>query len=57
MCAMLRSLVRTEPERCPAWPSVEEGLEAKRELARCQEYYEHKLLPMSWTSGEAKVQA
>lgn len=53
---MLRSLVHKEPERYPAWPSVEEGLEAKRELERCQEYYEFELLPMSLASGESKVQ-
>ncbi|CAM9599291.1 unnamed protein product [Laminaria digitata] len=52
---MLRSLVNAEPERYPAWPSVEEGLEAKRELGRCQEYYERELLPMSFTRGESKV--
>ncbi|CAM9358609.1 unnamed protein product [Hapterophycus canaliculatus] len=45
--AMLRSLVRTEQEYYPAWPSIEEGLEAKRELERCQKYYEEQLLPMS----------
>lgn len=33
---MMRSLVRTEPESYPAWPSVEKGLEAKRELERCR---------------------
>eukprot|EP00903_Cladosiphon_okamuranus_P015037 g13912.t1 len=46
---MLRSLVRTDKEResYPAWPSIEEGLEAKRELERCREYYEHQLLPMN----------
>lgn len=52
---MLRSLVQTEQERYPAWPSIEEGLEAKRELERCQDYYEHQLLPMNLTSAESKV--
>lgn len=52
---MLRSLVRTEPECYPAWPSIEEGLEAKRELKRCQEYYEHQLLPMSLGTSDIKV--
>lgn len=52
---MLRSLVRTEKESYPAWPSIEEGLEAKRELERCREYYEHQLLPMSLGTGETKV--
>lgn len=33
---MMRSLVRTEPESHPAWPSVEKGFEAKRELERCR---------------------
>ncbi|CAM9610765.1 unnamed protein product [Ectocarpus fasciculatus] len=53
--AMLRSLVRTEQERYPAWPSIEKGLEAKRELERCREYYEQQLLPMSLTTRENKA--
>lgn len=52
---MLRSLVRTENEKYPAWPSIEEGLEAKRELERCRDYYEHQLLPMSLGTSESKV--
>lgn len=52
---MLRSLVRKEPECYPAWPSIEEGLEAKRELERCQEYYDHQLLPMVLGTSESKV--
>lgn len=52
---MLRSLVRTEQECYPAWPSIEEGLEAKRELERCREYYEHQLLPMALGHTESKV--
>lgn len=52
---MLRSLVRTEPECYPAWPSIEEGLEAKRELERCQKYYEDQLLPMALGTSESKV--
>lgn len=51
---MLRSLVRTEQEHYPAWPSIEEGLEAKRELERCRKYYEQQLLPMS-KGRESKV--
>lgn len=53
--AMLRSLVRTEQEHYPAWPSIEKGLEAKCELERCQKYFEEQLLPMSLGSGERKV--
>ncbi len=53
--ALLRSLVRTEQERYPAWPSIEEGLEAKRELARCGEYYEHELLPLTSGAVQKKV--
>eukprot|EP00752_Nemacystus_decipiens_P003287 g3042.t1 len=53
--AMLRSLVRTEKESYPAWPSVEEGLEAKRELERCRKYYEHQLLPMSLGTTDSKA--
>lgn len=54
--AMLRSLVRTgkEKESYPAWPSIEEGLEAKRELERCREYYEHQLLPTSLETTAAE---
>lgn len=56
VCAMLRSLARKEQEFYPAWPSIERGLEVKRELGRCQEYYEHQLLPMSWAEvSEVKV--
>ncbi|CAM9980429.1 unnamed protein product [Ectocarpus sp. 12 AP-2014] len=53
--AMLRSLVRTEQERYPAWPSIEKGLEAKRELERCRDYYEQQLLPMPLTTREDKA--
>ncbi|CAN0140230.1 unnamed protein product [Ectocarpus sp. 4 AP-2014] len=53
--AMLRSLVRTEQERYPAWPSIEKGLEAKRELECCREYYEQQLLPMSLTTRDNKA--
>ncbi|CAN0109882.1 unnamed protein product [Scytosiphon promiscuus] len=52
--AMLRSLVGTEQEHYPAWPSIEEGIEAKRELERCRQYYEQHLLPMS-SDGESKT--
>lgn len=45
VCALLRSLAREEPERYPAWPSIEQGLEAKRELERSCAYYESLQLP------------
>lgn len=52
---MLRSLARTEPESYPAWPSIDEGVEAKRELERSRLYYEQQLLPMAWQGSSSKV--
>lgn len=52
---MLRSLARTEPENYPAWPSIDEGVEAKRELERSRVYYEQELLPMAWRGSGSKV--
>lgn len=45
---MLRSLAGQGAERYPAWPSIEEGVEAKRELERLRVYYQS--LPLSSTA-------
>lgn len=48
---MMRSLVRTEPESHPAWPSVEKGLEAKRELERCRVNFENSSQVLQMLDG------
>lgn len=52
---MLRSLANEEPERFPAWPSIEDGLEAKRQLERCRIYFECDLMPQSFVMRKAQV--
>lgn len=48
--------MREEPERYPAWPSIEKSLEAKRELERSSLYYRSLPVPAS-TEGEVKLNA